>query len=80
MPIITLTTDWGTKDYYLASLKGAILKQIPEANIIDVSHDITPFDLSEASYILRNSWRIFLKVLSISLVLAPKHHQIILIC
>ncbi len=59
MSIITLTTDWGIKDYYLASLKGAILKQIPDVNIIDISHDITPFDLNEASYILRNSWKDF---------------------
>lgn len=61
MPIITLTTDWGLKDHYLASVKGAILSQIPESQIIDISHGIAPFDLNEASYILRNTWNNFPK-------------------
>ena len=82
MPIITLTTDWGTKDYYLASLKGAILKQIPEANIIDVSHEITPFDLSEASYILRNSWENFpegtIHIIGISSEASPDHPHLLI--
>ncbi|NPD46248.1 MULTISPECIES: S-adenosyl-l-methionine hydroxide adenosyltransferase family protein [unclassified Lentimicrobium] len=56
MPIITLTTDWGIKDHYLASVKGAILKYIPQAQTVDISHEIAPFDLNEASYILRNTW------------------------
>jgi len=59
MPIITLTTDWGTKDHFLASVKGAIMAHIPQANIIDISHEIAPFNLNEASYILRNSWKEF---------------------
>jgi hypothetical protein len=58
-PIITLTTDWGTKDHYLAAVKGSIISHIPDATIMDISHDITPFDLNEASYILRNSWKDF---------------------
>lgn len=59
MAIITLTTDWGSKDHYLATVKGAILTQIPNVQIIDISHDIAPFDLNEASYILRNTWKNF---------------------
>jgi S-adenosylmethionine hydrolase len=59
MPIITLTTDWGLKDHYLASVKGSILSHIPQAQIIDISHQIKPFDLNEASYILRNVWKSF---------------------
>ncbi len=59
MPIITLTTDWGIKDHYLASVKGAILKYIPQAQTVDITHEITPFDLNEASYILRNTWNNF---------------------
>ncbi len=58
-PIITLTTDWGTKDHYLAAVKGSIATHIPDATVMDISHDITPFDLNEASYILRNSWKDF---------------------
>lgn len=59
MPIITLTTDWGIKDHYLASVKGAILKYIPQAHTVDITHEIAPFDLNEASYILRNTWNNF---------------------
>ena len=36
MPIITLTTDLGLKDHYVASVKGAILSQIPDINIVDI--------------------------------------------
>lgn len=59
MAIITLTTDWGIKDHYLASVKGAILSYIPEAQTVDITHEIAPFDLNEASYILRNTWSNF---------------------
>lgn len=59
MPIITLTSDWGTKDHYLASVKGAILKQMPDARIIDISHNITPHNLTEAAFIIRNAYRDF---------------------
>lgn len=61
MAIITLTTDWGTKDHYLAAVKGAILSKMPSSQIIDISHDIAPFDLNEASYIIRNTWKSFPK-------------------
>ncbi|OYT17730.1 MAG: hypothetical protein B7C24_00995 [Bacteroidetes bacterium 4572_77] len=61
MAIITLTTDWGIKDHYLASVKGAILQQIPEATIIDISHEIAPFNLSQASYILQSAYPNFPK-------------------
>lgn len=50
MQIITLTTDMGTKDHYVASLKASILKCIPTAQIIDISHSVRPFDISEAAY------------------------------
>ena len=59
MPIITLTSDWGTKDHYLASVKGAILRQIPDARIIDISHEVPPHDLTQAAFILKNCYRDF---------------------
>jgi len=59
MPVITLTSDWGTKDHYLASVKGAILKQIPEARIIDISHHIPPHNLTQAAFIIRNCYHDF---------------------
>ena len=41
MPIITLTTDLGIKDHYVASVKGAILSQIPDITIVDVTGVLT---------------------------------------
>lgn len=54
MPVITLTSDWGQKDHYSGAVKGAILRQLPEAVIVDVSHEIPPFDLNQAAFIIRN--------------------------
>ncbi len=59
MGIITLTTDWGTSDYYLAAVKGSILSMLPGASIIDISHHIPQYDLSAAAFTLRNCYRNF---------------------
>ena len=59
MAIITLTTDFGVKDYFVSSIKGAILKELPDVTIIDISHDVSPYDISEAAYIIRNSYHEF---------------------
>ena len=59
MSIITLTTDFGIKDHFIANIKGAILTEIPEVNIIDISHQISPFNILEAAYIVQNSYRSF---------------------
>ena len=59
MPIITLTSDWGLKDHYLASVKGAFLRSIPGVMIVDISHQIPPFDLNQASYILKSAFKNF---------------------
>ena len=56
MPIITLTTDLGLKDYYVGSLKGALLSQYPEAKIVDISHEIKAFDMLQASVVIRNAF------------------------
>lgn len=59
MAIITLTTDWGTAGYYAASVKGTILSQMPDATIVDVTHEIEPFNVREASFVVRNVFRQF---------------------
>jgi S-adenosylmethionine hydrolase len=61
MAIITLTTDWGTKDPFVAMIKGIILSQFPDAKVIDISHEVSPFDYIEAHYILKNSYPYFPK-------------------
>ena len=59
MPIITLTSDWGLKDHYAGAVKGAILSKIPEATIVDISHDIPSFEIEQAAFVLRNSYKNF---------------------
>ena len=54
MAIITLTSDWGLKDHYTGAVNGAILKLLPDVQIIDVSHQIPAFDLNQAAFIIRN--------------------------
>ncbi len=50
MQFITLTTDMGLKDHYVAALKVAILKESPAVHVIDITHNIVPFDVAEAAY------------------------------
>ncbi len=61
MPIVTLTTDFGWQDYYLGMLKGALLCEDPELNIIDVSHNIKDYDIVKAAFILKNVYSEFPK-------------------
>lgn len=59
MKIITLTTDMGVQDHYIASLKGTILRFIPDAIIIDISHAVKPFDSAGAAFMLTNCYSDF---------------------
>lgn len=61
MPIITLTSDLGLKDYYVSSIKGAILSQLDQVHIVDISHDIKQFDITQAAFVIKNSFRDFPK-------------------
>ena len=61
MSIITLTTDYGLKDHFVGALKGKILSEFSEAKIVDISHDIDPFNTFEASYIISASYSSFPK-------------------
>lgn len=56
MAIITLTTDMGLQDHYVAAVKGAIFCQFVEAVVVDISHAITPFDNAQAAFVLRNAY------------------------
>ena len=58
-PIITLTTDFGTKDGYVGAVKGVIKRINPDAEIIDVTHEIEPFDVWGAAFTLNNFYRYF---------------------
>ena len=59
MPIVTLMTDFGNKDYAVAALKGSILSTVENPHIVDISHDIAPYNPTEASYVLKNAYKTF---------------------
>ena len=61
MSIITLTTDYGLKDHFVGALKGKIISEYPDVNIIDISHEIDPFNILEASYIIGVAYSSFPK-------------------
>lgn len=61
MSLITLTTDFGTKDHFVGAVKGAIYTDLPDAKIVDITHQITPFSITETAYILKNSYKSFPK-------------------
>lgn len=59
MPIITLTTDFGLKDPSVAAVKGAIYSELGDARIVDISHEVSPFNIAEAAYIIKNAYKTF---------------------
>lgn len=58
-PIITLLTDFGTADGYVAELKGALLALVPDATVVDATHDIAPQDIEAGRLALARYWRRF---------------------
>ena len=59
MAIITLTSDWGHSDYYAAAVKGVILSQLPNATIVDITHEIAPFNTIDAGFVVKHCYRDF---------------------
>lgn len=59
MPIITFTSDFGESDHYVAQVKAVILRNFPEAQIIDISHQIKSFDIGHMSHVLKSVFRSF---------------------
>lgn len=61
MSIITLTTDFGCKDHFVGALKGKIYSEFSEAKIVDISHEIDLFNVSQTSYVIGASYSSFPK-------------------
>lgn len=59
MAIITLTTDFGEKDYASGAVKGRIYKALKDIIVVDISHRVSPFNLQEGAYILKNAYKNF---------------------
>lgn len=52
MRILTLLTDFGTRDYYVAAVKGTVLRLAPGALPVDLTHDVAPGEVAEAAFLL----------------------------
>ena len=59
IPIVTLTTDFGTADGYVGTMKGVILSVVPGARLVDISHEIGPQDIRQAAYVLYTAYPFF---------------------
>jgi S-adenosylmethionine hydrolase len=58
-PIITLTTDFGTGDHFVGTMKGVILSINPEVDIVDLCHEVASYDIFDAAFTLAQSYRYF---------------------
>ncbi len=80
MPIITLTTDFGEKDHFAGAIKGAIYSELSDIRIVDISHSVSPFNISEAAYIIQNAYHSFPKgtihIIGIDSELNPENKHI----
>jgi S-adenosyl-L-methionine hydrolase (adenosine-forming) len=58
-PIITMTTDFGQYDGYVGTMKGVIHTLLPNAKVVDISHDIAPHQINEGAFIVYRAYRYF---------------------
>jgi S-adenosylmethionine hydrolase len=59
MSVITLLTDFGLYDHYVASVKGVILQNAPDVTIVDITHQVSPQNVVQAAFILRQAFECF---------------------
>jgi S-adenosyl-L-methionine hydrolase (adenosine-forming) len=60
-PLITLTTDFGNKDHFVGAMKGVILSICPSATIVDITHEVTAYEIVEAAYTVAEASKWFPK-------------------
>ncbi len=58
-PVITMTTDFGQYDGYVGTMKGVIHTLLPDAKVVDISHEVTPQQINEGAFILYRAYRYF---------------------
>jgi len=59
--LITFTTDFGLSDHFVGVMKGVVAGIAPAARVIDISHDVAPYNLTEAAFIIAEAWPHFPK-------------------
>ncbi len=55
MPLLTLTSDIGQQDFLVGAVKGRLLQENPDLSIIDITHQLSPFNYAQAAYVSRNA-------------------------
>ena len=58
-PVVALLTDFGTSDHYSGVIKGVVLDICPDANVVDIAHDVPPHDVMTASLELAAAYKYF---------------------
>jgi S-adenosylmethionine hydrolase len=58
-PILTLTTDFGLSDHYVGAMKGVILGICPQAQIVDITHEVRPYQITEGAFLIAQAYRCF---------------------
>jgi S-adenosylmethionine hydrolase len=57
--IITLTTDFGINDHFVGAMKGVLLETVPNAQIVDISHAVQPFDILDGALTISQAYSYF---------------------
>jgi len=80
-PVITLTSDFGQKDPYLAALKGELYSALDQPVIVDISHEIEPFHIAQAAFVVQHSYSHFpegsVHILCIEDTVSPENKPIV---
>ena len=59
MPLLTLTSDIGQQDFLIGAVKGQLLQRIETFTLVDISHNLSPFNYPQAAYVCRNAIKNF---------------------
>lgn len=59
IPFITLTTDFGTADHFVGAMKGVVADICPVARVVDITHELTSYEILEAAFTFDQAWRCF---------------------
>ena len=82
--MITLLSDWKLRDPYIGIFKGQLLKQLPDVQMVDITHNLEPFNLSQAAFIAKNSYPFFpeksVHIILSGLSFSPEMRPILLSC
>ncbi len=80
MPIVSLISDFGLKDHYVAILKACLYRRNENLRLIDITHQVEPFNIVDGAFLLKNSWKQFplgtVHIVAINLFFAERNEFI----